>query len=98
MQPISFLQLIIFLFDFSFYEDLFFSLNHLITFENSYYLLFTHFLAYQDYLKNSEGHFINFDKLLSAIQLIYNHLNFVIVVLTFVMILEDWLNEHSSLP
>ena len=89
MQPISFLQLIIFLFSFSFSGDLFFILNHLISFENNYYLLFNHFLAYQDYSKKSEGHFINFDIQLYAIQIIYNHLSFVIVVLTFVMLLED---------
>lgn len=104
MLPVSFLHLIIFLSGFSFYGHLFFGLIHLIVFKKGYclYLSLNYFSVnqFKDYLKNFEDHFINFNKLLYAIQLTYKHLNFVSVYLTFVLfgLLEDDLIEHSHLP
>jgi type IV secretory pathway TraG/TraD family ATPase VirD4 len=103
MLPVSFLHLIIFLSDFSFYAHLFFSLIRLIIFKKCYclYLSLNYFSADQvkDYLKNFEDHFINFNILLYATQIVYKHLSFVNLFLTFVLfsLLEDDLNEHSFL-
>ena len=85
-QLVSFLRLIVFLSDFGFFWGLLLGLSLPITSKNNYC----------HYWKNFIGRFLDFNKLLYAIQIIYNRLSFVNAGLAFVV--ADLLNEHSFLP
>ena len=85
-QLVSFLRLIVFLSDFGFFWDLLLGLSLPITSKNNYC----------HYWKNFISRFLDFNKLLYAIQIIYNRLSFVNAGLAFVV--ADLLNEHSFLP
>ena len=85
-QLVSFLRLIVFLSDFGFFWGLLLGLSLPITSKNNYC----------HYWKNFISRFLDFNKLLYAIQIIYNRLSFVNAGLAFVV--ADLLNEHSFLP
>ena len=85
-QLVSFLRLIVFLSDFGFFWGLLLGLSLPITSKNNYC----------HYWKNFISRFLDFNKLLFAIQIIYNRLSFVNAGLAFVV--ADLLNGHSFLP